>query len=131
MQLNPPSTGDDCSGDQSNAQFNLNNLNNVNSISTNLDEQSNAVDQQRMINKSNRFTPNADYEPTMFGMSSINNTINGGFHDEETTAHKMEANLEDIIIPEYPVDCFPEKWYERFPCCLEDTEFWRKWKKLR
>lgn len=65
-------------------------------------------------------------------MSSINNTINGGFHDESTIiGNKMEATLADIIIPEYPADCFPENWYERFPCCLEDTEFWRKWKKLR
>lgn len=130
--MNPPSSGDDCSGEQTNAQINLKN---VNSFNTNLDDyQPNSIDHQRAINKStNKFTPNADYElnTPAFGLSSIN-TLNGGFHDESSAfGNKMEATLADIIIPEYPADCFPDNWYERFPICLEDTEFWRKWKKLR
>ena len=76
----------------------------------------------------NKFTINADYQPNLFDMSTYNRTINGGFHDEND---KMEATITDIIIPEYPADCFPENWYEKMPCCLEDTEFWRRWKVLR
>lgn len=135
LQLNPPSSGDDCSGpptDQPNAQLSLNN---VNSYSTNLDEQ--FQQQQNLLELEqpaiSKFTPNADYQSNNFGaMSSVNRTMNGGFHEESApVGDKMEATLADIIIPEYPADCFPENWYERMPCCLEDTEFWRRWKRLR
>ncbi|RWS17361.1 uncharacterized protein B4U79_11701, partial [Dinothrombium tinctorium] len=32
---------------------------------------------------------------------------------------------------EEPADCFSESFYKRFPCCLEETPFWMRWKKLR
>jgi hypothetical protein len=67
------------------------------------------------------FIPNADYEPT--AQTDHNESAVGG--------DKLEAATADLILSEYPMDCFPEHWYERFPCCLEDTSFWRRWKKLR
>lgn len=136
LQLNPPSSGDDCSGllaDQPNAQLALNN---VNSYSTNLDEQFQQQQQLLETPMIGKYTPNADFQSNNFDLSSINRTMNGGLHEETGTpagglSAKMEATLADIIIPEYPADCFPENWYERMPCCLEDTEFWRRWKRLR
>ncbi|RWS16117.1 skeletal muscle sodium channel alpha subunit-like protein, partial [Dinothrombium tinctorium] len=44
---------------------------------------------------------------------------------------KVETKTEDVIEEEGPIDCFPETWYQRFPCCYEDTPFWRRWKWLR
>lgn len=79
------------------------------------------IDRSQFAENQNIFIPNADYEPT--------HQID---HNESAVAgDKLEAATADIILSEYPMDCFPEHWYERFPCCLEDTVFWRRWKKLR
>lgn len=67
------------------------------------------------------FIPNADYEPT----------ASADQNESAVAGDKLEAATADIILSEYPIDCFPEHWYERFPCCLEDTTFWRRWKKIR
>uniref|UniRef100_A0AAN0LJ60 Multifunctional fusion protein n=3 Tax=Arthropoda TaxID=6656 RepID=A0AAN0LJ60_9ACAR len=61
----------------------------------------------------------------------INNIANNSFLEEESTNDKLETVTADIIISEYPVDCFPETWYEKFDCCMKDTSFWQKWRNIR
>lgn len=52
--------------------------------------------------------------------------------NELMDADKVETATADIIVNEYPVDCFPEKWYEKCPWCLEEeTPYAAKWKELR
>lgn len=58
-----------------------------------------------------------------------NNGINGNF--EEVDMDKIETATADVIVNEYPVDCFPDKWYDRCPWCLEETPFMLKWRELR
>ena len=72
-------------------------------------------------NDPNIFIPNADYNPR--GRQNHNESAISG--------EKLEAATADIILSEYPMDCFPDHWYDRFPCCLEETTFWKRWKKIR
>lgn len=57
------------------------------------------------------------------------NPVNVAF--EEVDIDKIETATADVIVNEYPVDCFPEKWYECFPWCLKETPFALKWRELR
>ena len=57
------------------------------------------------------------------------NPVNVAF--EEIDMDKIETATADVILNEYPVDCFPDKWYERCPWCLEETPFMLKWRELR
>lgn len=44
---------------------------------------------------------------------------------------KIDTITADVIISEYPKECFPEHLYKYCPCCLQDTPFWAKWKEIR
>jgi hypothetical protein len=44
---------------------------------------------------------------------------------------KVETATADVIINEYPVDCFPDKWYNLCPSCMEETPLMLRWKDLR
>lgn len=57
------------------------------------------------------------------------NGVNVAF--EEVDMDKIETATADVIVNEYPIDCFPDKWYERCPWCLEETPFMLKWRELR
>lgn len=50
---------------------------------------------------------------------------------DEMAADRIETATADVIVNEYPVDCFPDKWYDKCPWCLEETPFFIKWKDLR
>lgn len=50
---------------------------------------------------------------------------------DEMDADKVETATADVIVNEYPVDCFPDKWYEKCPGCLEETPWLLRWKELR
>ncbi|XP_015793193.1 sodium channel protein para-like isoform X2 [Tetranychus urticae] len=62
------------------------------------------------------------------------NHFNGPGEDvmgEEMNANKMVTVTADVNINDHPDDCLPEYWYHRFPCCLEETAFWIKWREVR
>lgn len=42
-------------------------------------------------------------------------------------------NTEDVLVGEYPADCFPETCYKRFPFLAgdDDAPFWQGWANLR
>lgn len=44
---------------------------------------------------------------------------------------KVETATADVIMNEYPVDCFPDKWYNRCPSCMEETPLMLRWKDMR
>ena len=50
---------------------------------------------------------------------------------EVMDADRIETATADVIVNEYPVDCFPDKWYEKCPWCLEETPWLLRWKELR
>lgn len=50
---------------------------------------------------------------------------------EVMDADRIETATADVIVNEYPVDCFPDKWYEKCPWCLDETPWLLKWKELR
>lgn len=50
---------------------------------------------------------------------------------DTVAADRIETATADIIVNEYPVDCFPDKWYDKCPWCLEETPFFIKWKEMR
>ncbi|KAI1296926.1 Sodium channel protein para [Halotydeus destructor] len=51
--------------------------------------------------------------------------------NEEIDADKVETATADVIVNEYPVDCFPDDWYQKCPWCLDETPIMLKWKDLR
>lgn len=50
---------------------------------------------------------------------------------EEMDADKVETATADVIVNEYPVDCFPDDWYQKCPWCLEETPWMLRWKEIR
>ncbi|XP_074595082.1 sodium voltage-gated channel paralytic isoform X1 [Brevipalpus obovatus] len=50
---------------------------------------------------------------------------------EDADANKMVTVTADISPADHPDDCLPDYWYERFPCCLEETPFWMWWRSTR
>ena len=50
---------------------------------------------------------------------------------ENVSADKLETATADVIISEYPSECFPDHLYKYCPSCLEETPFWIKWKEIR
>ena len=44
---------------------------------------------------------------------------------------KVETTTVDVVMNEYPVDCFPDKWYSMCPSCMEETPVMLFWKNLR
>lgn len=57
--------------------------------------------------------------------------VGGDVTDDMMMADRIETTTADIIVNEFPVDCFPDKWYDKCPWCLEETPFFIKWKELR
>ncbi|XP_054160598.1 sodium channel protein para-like isoform X3 [Oppia nitens] len=58
-----------------------------------------------------------------------NGEING--MAENLEADKLETATADVIISEYPSDCFPDPLYKYCPSCLDETPFLLKWKEIR
>jgi voltage-gated sodium channel type II alpha len=58
-----------------------------------------------------------------------NGEVNGVV--ENMDADKLETATADVIISEYPSECFPDSFYKYCPTCLEETPFWIKWKEIR
>jgi hypothetical protein len=50
---------------------------------------------------------------------------------ENVDADKLETATADVIISEYPSECFPDSFYKYCPTCLEETPFWIRWKEIR
>ena len=50
---------------------------------------------------------------------------------DRVEAAKVETATADVIVSEYPVDCFPDKWYNSCPSCLEETPLMLRWKEMR
>lgn len=44
---------------------------------------------------------------------------------------KVETATADVVINEYPADCFPDSWYTHCPSCTAQTPFMLRWKELR
>ncbi|OTF79819.1 hypothetical protein BLA29_012682, partial [Euroglyphus maynei] len=44
---------------------------------------------------------------------------------------RIETATADVIINEYPSECFPEPMYKYCPWCLDETPFWIRWKDIR
>ncbi|RWS27873.1 uncharacterized protein B4U80_02113 [Leptotrombidium deliense] len=53
------------------------------------------------------------------------------FDADAVDANENEMAVENVDLSEYPADCFGESFYQRFPCCLEETPFWDRWKRIR
>lgn len=53
-----------------------------------------------------------------------------GALDEELI---VDAATEDIILTDYPSDCFPDNCYKKFPFLAgdDDAPFWQGWSNLR
>ncbi|XP_067145292.1 sodium channel protein para-like isoform X2 [Centruroides vittatus] len=51
----------------------------------------------------------------------------------EVDKTNVESEASEVIISEYPADCFPEKCYQRFPFCAgnEESKFWTRYATLR
>lgn len=60
-------------------------------------------------------------------MSSMNKSLDSNSVSEA----KVDVATADVIIVEYPSECFPEPMYQYCPWCLSETPFWAKWKKIR
>ena len=50
---------------------------------------------------------------------------------DQVGAAKVETATADVIMNEYPVDCFPDKWYNWCPSCMAETPLMLRWKELR
>lgn len=52
---------------------------------------------------------------------------------EEEQHIVMDANADDVLLQEYPSDCFPDVWYKHFPFLAgdDDAPFWQGWAHLR
>ncbi|KAF7492427.1 Sodium channel protein para [Sarcoptes scabiei] len=44
---------------------------------------------------------------------------------------KLDAATADVVINEYPSECWPEPMYQYCPWCLDETTFWARWKTIR
>ncbi|RWS27821.1 sodium channel protein para-like protein [Leptotrombidium deliense] len=66
----------------------------------------------------------------LLGLSAKLLDSNGDKDAGEQLEEKGETNTEDVIVDE-PIDCLPDFIYAKFPCCLEETPFWLKWKEIR
>ncbi|KAH9426448.1 hypothetical protein DERP_011017, partial [Dermatophagoides pteronyssinus] len=56
------------------------------------------------------------------GHKSMNNSVSDD---------KLDTATADVIINEYPSECFPEPMYKYCPWCLDETPFWIRWKDIR
>lgn len=65
-----------------------------------------------------------------FPMSAMNGTMEASA-SLTGSGDKLDTVTADVILSEYPADCFPEKMYKYCPCCLEETPFLMKWKEIR
>lgn len=78
--------------------------------------------------------------PTGFGVGQLssmtpNMQMNGVLDTSCTSLNasgdKIDTATADVIISEYPSDCFPDNMYQYCPWCLAETPFWIKWKDIR
>lgn len=75
--------------------------------------------------------------PTGFGVGQLsgmtpNMQMNGLLDTSGTSLNdKIDTATADVIISEYPSDCFPDNMYQYCPWCLAETPFWIKWKDIR
>lgn len=58
-------------------------------------------------------------------------SMGDGSVTDTIAADRIETATADVIVNEYPVDCFPDKWYDKCPWCLQETPFFLKWKEMR
>lgn len=78
--------------------------------------------------------------PTGFGVGQLSSVspqmhMNGALEASVTSINnsneKMDQATADVIISEYPAECFPEHMYKYCPTCLDETPFWIRWKEIR
>lgn len=78
--------------------------------------------------------------PTGFGVGQLSSVtpqmhMNGALEASVTSINnsneKMDQATADVIISEYPAECFPEHMYKYCPSCLDETPFWIRWKEIR
>lgn len=72
-----------------------------------------------------------DSEDLMGSKEELNKNGDLNGMTENVDADKLETATADVIISEYPAECFPEYMYKYCPSCLEETPFWLKWKEIR
>ena len=72
-----------------------------------------------------------DTEDLMGSKEELNKNGDLNGMTENVNADKLETATADVIISEYPSECFPEYLYKYCPTCLEETPFWIKWKEIR
>ncbi|KAH9506937.1 hypothetical protein DERF_011641 [Dermatophagoides farinae] len=128
---------------------------NVNSVNNNAQQQPSS--QQQMQNQLNHQNDNAQQQqqqqqPPPLHMNSLddskaNSDSNLSEHhhdnivsliipghksmDNSVSDDKLDTATADVIINEYPSECFPEPMYKYCPWCLDDTPFWTRWKEIR
>lgn len=67
----------------------------------------------------------SSFSPQMNGaLDASGSSLNG-------SGDKLDTATADVIISEYPAECFPDHMYNYCLCCLEETPFWAKWKEIR
>lgn len=69
--------------------------------------------------------------PSGFGQPQPNGTMETANMAITDSNDKIDTATADVIISEYPVDCFPEQMYDYCPWCLAETPFWIRWKEIR
>ena len=78
--------------------------------------------------------------PTGFGVGQLssmtpNMQMNGALDTSATSLNasgdKIDTATADVIISEYPAECFPDNMYQYCPWCLAETPFWIRWKEIR
>ena len=72
-----------------------------------------------------------DSEDLMGSKEELNKNGDLNGMAENVDADKLETATADVIISEYPSECYPEYLYRYCPSCLEETPFWIKWKAIR
>ena len=87
--------------------------------------------QEELIGGIVKSVENGDDNPPGGDGNSIHNTNKSLSASETAIQERMETATADVIISEYPAECFPEHMYKYCPWCLNDTQFWARWRELR
>lgn len=73
--------------------------------------------------------------PSGFGVNQSTpqkgNGTMGSTGSVNASSDKLDTVTADVIISEYPSDCFPEPMYKYCMWCMDETPFWIKWKEIR
>lgn len=81
--------------------------------------------------KINESIKNVNENMISIDAGTMGGIINKSLDSNSISDAKIDVATADVIIVEYPSECFPEPMYQYCPWCLSETPFWAKWKKIR